>query len=70
MSFACSGWVLISPSPEKDSPVIYYKQPLSKDIKWIRISMIKNKFLFFCCTANKAHHWFTCLAACLNTINS
>lgn len=70
MSFACSGWTLISPSPEKDSSVAYYKQSLCKDIKWIRISMIKKKFLFFCCTANKAHGWFTRLAACLNAIKS
>lgn len=66
MSFACSGWALLSPSPEKDSSVIYYKQSLSKDIKWIRISMIKMELPFFSCrTAHKAHHWFTCLDASL-----
>ena len=70
MSFACSGWTLISPSLEKDSFVIQYKQSLTKDTKWMRIRMIKNKFLLFCCSANKAHRWFTCLAACLNTIKS
>lgn len=71
MSFACSGWALISPSPEKDSSVTSYKQSLGKDIKWIRISTRKKNFLFFPhCTANKAHCWFTCLAACLNTIKS
>lgn len=47
MSFACSGWALISPSPEKDSSVTSYKQSLSKDIKWIRISTRKKNFLFF-----------------------
>lgn len=71
LSFACSGWAVLSPSPEKDSSVINYRQSLSKDRKWIRISMIKNEFLFFLyCTANKDHHWFTCLAACLITIKS
>lgn len=66
MSFACSGWAVISPSPGKDSAVIYCKQSLSKDIKWIRISTIKNKGF----TANKAHRWLTGLAACLNAIKS
>jgi len=70
MSFAHSGWALISPSPEKDSSVIYYKQSLSKDIKWIKINIMKKKYFSFCSTANKAHRLFTCFTACLNATKS